>query len=435
MTLLALSAAWLAGVYLALLYDVPASALGLFFLASVLLLFALVTSFRRLSLVALLPAVVLLGTLRVATQADDGASTLLEYHGPSIRVEGVVDSDPEPAGIAARFRLRAERIELSGEWTEVSGELLVTVRESGGLVGARDRPYFRYGDRLSLQGRLEAPPELEGFDYPAYLDAQGIGSVMSFPTATLLDEGHGAPFYRWLYRTRRSISDSLALAVPEPQASLGQALLLGIRHNLPDDVVEDFRRTGTSHVLAISGMHVAILLGIALAVGQWAFGRRHHLYLVLPFLAIWLYALISGLSPSAARAAVMGSVYLVALLLGRPRSVLPALAFAAAVMVAVNPLVLRSVSFQLSFSAMVGIAFLAEPLSQWIRARYRDPAASAGPAASLLDAASYAVAMTIAATIATLPLSPSTSSGCLWWECPRHSWSYRRCPSCSSPTL
>ena len=128
----------------------PASALALFLLASVLLLFALVTSLRRLSLVALLPIVVLLGTLRVATQADDGASALLEYHGPAIRVEGVVGSDPEPVGIATRFRLRAERIELSGEWTEVSGELLVTVRESGGLVGARERPYFQYGDRLSL---------------------------------------------------------------------------------------------------------------------------------------------------------------------------------------------------------------------------------------------------------------------------------------------
>ena len=104
------------------------------------------------------------------------------------------------------------------------------------------------------------------------------------------------------------------------------------------------------------------------------------------------------------QAAVMGSAYLVALLLGRPRIVLPALAFAAAVVVAINPLVLRSVSFQLSFSAMAGIAFLAEPLGQWIRVRYRDPAASASPATSLLDAASYAVSMTIAATIATLPL-------------------------------
>ena len=116
-------------------------------------------------------------------------------------------------------------------------------------------------------------------------------------------------------------------------------------------MVDDFRSAGASHVLAISGLHVGILLGITLAISGQVFGRRRQLYLVLPLVLMWLYALMSGMSPSVTRAAIMGSVYLAALFLGRPRSVLPALGFAAAVMVAINPDVIGSVSFQLSFAA------------------------------------------------------------------------------------
>ena len=194
MTLLALPVAWLADVYLALLYDVPACALVLFLLVSVLLLFSLISLFRRFSLGRCCRLSCCSGPYEsqpTATMVRRPCWGIIARRSVLREIEG---SDSEPAGVVTRFRLGAERIKRSvqhGKWTEISGELLITVRESGGLVRARDRPYFRYGDRLPLQGRLDTPPELEGFDYPAYLDAQDIGSVMSFPTATLLAEGHG----------------------------------------------------------------------------------------------------------------------------------------------------------------------------------------------------------------------------------------------------
>ena len=409
MTLLSLAAVWVLGVFLADRFDAHEVALGLFLVASVFLL-ALLLTLRRSPMLALLAVALLLGMLRVESFGGDRTSALAAYHSRlPLQVQGVVVRDPEPAGAATRFRLRVDQIRPAGEWTEVSGDALVTLRASAELVRQREAPHFRYGDRLLLEGALEAPPDLEDFDYPAFLARQGIGSVMTFPDATLLEEGQGAAFYRWLYPTRRSIADSLARVVPEPQASLGQAKLLGLRDNLPEDTVEDFRATGTSHVLAISGLHLSILLGISLAISQWVFGRRRQVYLILPFTLIWLYALISGMSPSVTRAAIMGSVYLAALLLGRPRSVLPALGFAAAVMVAINPNVLWSVSFQLSFTAMAGIALLTQPISLWLQSLYdyrlgtRRGGSRTAPT-PILQAASYTVAMTIAATIATLPL-------------------------------
>ena len=95
-------------------------------------------------------------------------------------------------------------------------------------------------------------------------------------------------------------------------------MLLGVRDNIPDDVVEDFRATGTSHLLAISGLHVGILLAIALGISTRVFGRRHYYYLIAPLVAIWLYALLAGMSPSIGRAAIMSTVPLAALGLGRP---------------------------------------------------------------------------------------------------------------------
>ena len=203
---------------------------------------------------------------------------------------------------------------------------------------------------------------------------------------------------------RLRLAASLAESVPEPESSLVQALLLGLRDDLPDDMTESFRRTGTAHVLAISGLHIGILLALSLGLSGRLLGRRHQLYLLPPLALVWLYALLSGMSPSVTRAAIMGSVYLAALFLGRPRSVLPALGLAAAVMVAISPGVLWSVSFQLSFAAMIGIAALAGPIAEWLRRQYDGQARNGAGAAMLLDGVSYSAAMTIGATATTLPL-------------------------------
>ena len=404
MTLLSLAAGFLLGVYLADRFSLSVAALALFALAASLLVPQLI-AVRRPVLPGLVLVALVLGMLRVEALHGDDTSALVSYHGKrSSRVEGVVESDPEAVGAATRLRLRVDRIGPGDKWDEVSGRILVTTREPAELVRQRERPYFRYGDRVLLEGVVEAPPQLDEFDYPSYLARQGIGSVMSFPEVTLLDEGHGFALYRWLYSVRRRIADSLGQAVPEPQASLGQALLLGLRDSLPEELVDDFRATGTSHILAISGLHLGILLGMSLSVSQHWFGRRRNLYLVLPLLLIWLYALISGMSPSVTRAAIMGSVYVAALFFGRPRSAFPALGLAAVLMVAVNPDVLWSISFQLSFAAMAGIALMAEPLSERIQAFYQVRLKPESAPSQLLSPVSHVAAMTIAATVATLPL-------------------------------
>jgi competence protein ComEC len=202
---------------------------------------------------------------------------------------------------------------------------------------------------------LETPPVFEDFDYKSYLAHQGIYSIIYYPRIEVLGEGKGFKPLQWLYSFRENLSNSLAGALPEPQGSLAQGILLGIRSNIPYSVTQAFSRTGTAHILAISGLHISIIIGVLLSVLILLFGRQHSIYIWLTLIAIWIYALLTGMRPPVIRATVMGSLFLIAEYLGRQRSAITALAFAAAVMVGVQPQILWSVSFQLSFMAMLGL--------------------------------------------------------------------------------
>ncbi len=399
------AAGFLAGLILGARWDAPIGTVLLFATAA-LFAVALSVSARRFLLPSLAVGALILGVLRAGTVEELGVDLGPYRDAPGLMVEGVVSDDPTGSGSALTFRLSAERLRTGYDspWREVSGYVRVTARVPSYLAGSREAPFVRYGDELALTGSLEKPQRFDGFDFPAYLESQGIGWVMSFPEVELIGEDGGSPFYRWLYSLRRDMAGAMTVAIPEPQASFGQAILLGIRDGAPESLTEDFRRAGTAHLLAISGLHVGILLALSISASEFLLGRRRQFYLALPLLAIWMYALTSGASDSAIRAAIMGTVYIVAIAVGRPRSLIPALALAAALMAALEPRVLTRVSFQLSFAAMMGIAIYYEALSdriaEWI---------GLGPEredwwATSLRGLAMAVGVTVAATLATTPL-------------------------------
>ena len=375
----------------------------LLFAAAALLGALLLVNLRWSPLVALVALAFILGVARMAMAGD---APLPSYASPGLQqVEGVVLSDVEALGSFARFRLGVERIQPGGgRWADVEGTLLVTARPPVEIARSREAPYFRFGDRLLIEGRISEPPQLEEFDYAAYLARQGISEVLDARSITLIGEGEGSAFYRSLYEFRRRLAASIATVVPEPQAALGQATLLGLRRNIPPELTEAFRRTGTAHLLAISGLHVGILLSISLAASAVLLGRKHHLHLIAPLAVIWLYGLLAGMSPSATRACIMGSVYLASLAFGRQRGSLAPIGCAAALMVAVSPSVLYSISFQLSFAAIAGIAAFSDVLGEsprsFIERRAGWHSGWRSPLAAVVDM----LGVSLAATVATLPL-------------------------------
>ncbi len=403
MTLVLLSGAWTAGL-LAGLYLEAGQGPSVLLAVAAACLVALLRVAGRPLWPGLLGAVLVAGLVRVEAAGDPATLDVPQPQAAALR--GYVATDPEISGRAVGFTLRVVEMDLGEGWTGDEGRVLVRARPTTELVMARgESPYFRYGDLLEVEGRLEEPPDLGEFDYRKYLAAQGIAFVMPFPDrVALLEEGGGNPARAFLYDARRRVSYKLDEALPEPQASLAQALLLGLRDRIPEEMAEEFRNTGTSHLLAISGLHVGTVLVMSTAAGAWVLGRRRQVYLVLPLAAVWGYALLSGLSPSVERAAIMGSVYLLAILAGRPRTILPALALAAAVMAGKDPSVLKDLSFQLSFTAMAGIALLLTWYAPWLGAGASVASSSGpwwrGPAGWCMAA----VAVSLAATLATLPL-------------------------------
>ena len=236
MKLVALAAAWIAGLLVGLETNVYLPALVLFSLSALILAWL----FRSKGVSpwpALLAVFVAAGVLRVEASEAQGFLVPSDTLQP-VKVRGLVVNDPEFSGPGVEFILSVDAVEMGQGWEESQGKLLVLARPPGSLVLAREEPYFRYGDRLELEGRLKEPPVLGDFDYRAYLANQGIYSTMPFPQEVrLIAEGEGNPARGGVYALRRELSEGIATALPEPQASLAEALLLGRRGNLEVDPI------------------------------------------------------------------------------------------------------------------------------------------------------------------------------------------------------
>ena len=409
MKLAFLAAAWIAGTMLGLEVDPPLLPVGLLMLA-ILLLALLSRAVHWPVWPALLAGVLLLGLLRVEAVPGAAAPSLLKDDGPTVLI-GRISDDPEPTARRIRFPFDVNAVDEAGVMKPVSARILVYATPPESLLAELDGGYFRYGDELRLEGELRRPQPFGRFDYPAYLANQGISGILYTHSAHMLPPEPGSlrsALLGKVFDLRRALADRLEQAMTEPHASLAQALLLGLRSALPEDVEESFRRTGTSHLLAISGLHVGVILALTMVAASRLLGRRWHVYLAISVAVVWGYALVSGLPISVVRAAIMGTVLLLAWAVGRPRSVLPSLALSAAVMVGVDPKVLGQVSFQLSFTALAGIV-VALPyqarISGWV-ARRAESAATWRRAWFWEGSgvASSALVISTAATVATWPL-------------------------------
>ncbi len=194
---------------------------------------------------------------------------------------------------------------------------------------------------------------------------------------------------------RARAAAGLGEGMPAREAALARGFVLGADEGIDAATEEDFRRSGLSHLLAVSGENVTLLCLLALPVlGLLGIPLRERLLWLLGLIAV--YVPLAGAGPSIQRAAVMGAAGLAATLAGRRASRLHALALAAAVTLAVAPGVAGDVGWQLSFAAVLGILLLATPLRQGLVARLGT--------GRWRRALAEGVAVTVAATLATAPL-------------------------------
>ncbi len=203
------------------------------------------------------------------------------------------------------------------------------------------------GDRVQVHGSIR-PPSPD--DYGAYLARIGaIGTLRADMLELLPADGTLA---RTLEDIRRSASDGLDRALPEPEAGLAAGILIGLRDRVDRDLAAAFTTAGASHVVAISGWNIAI---VASTLGALAGGVRRRRRALLMALGIVAYVAFVGPSPSVVRAAGMAGVALLARELGRPGSAAAALGWACTVLLLLDPAWVDDAGFRLSVLATAGI--------------------------------------------------------------------------------
>lgn len=322
-----------------------------------------------------------------------GPDSLAQYNerGP-LRVYGVVSAEPSVRATYTQLELAAREVELAGQRRAVRGKVVLNVPHD---------PAYEYGDLLGITGTLETPPVLGDFSYREYLAARGVHSLMRRAQVAKLGQRDGSGLLRALLRAKSALRQVIEDILPQPEAGLLSGILLGLGHTLPTYIAEAFRLVGLTHILVISGFNVglvaqAIILGAQRLIQRWA-------ALVASLGAIALYALFVGLSPPVARAALMGGLVVGAQLAGRRSHALTGLAAASLVMTAADPLLLWSVSFQLSFVATLALLILAPALERgvylWMVGRVGGDRAG-GWSRVLRDV----LLVTLAAQLMTLPL-------------------------------
>lgn len=236
------------------------------------------------------------------------------------------------------------------------------------LVTMPHYPVYKYGDLIEFDGKLKIPPSVAeamagkenfgDFDYKNYLAKDGVYFIMYNPRTKFISSGNGNFIYSAVFSFKNSFKLKLGRLVPEPEISLLNGLLLGERSGMSEELKNDFSITGTSHIVAVSGFNVTIIavivLELCLLIG---FSRNQAFWVSL--LAIISFIIMVGAPASAIRAGIMGGLVIVAMRAGRLNTISTAIIFAATLMIAANPKVLRfDVGFQLSFLAVMGLVWV-----------------------------------------------------------------------------
>ena len=286
------------------------------------------------------------------TYAQQHVPDMTLFSHKRIEVAGVIRE--EPIMTETSQRLIVEVTELQAQIVHVPVRIAIQLRKY---------PAYRKGDIMRLEGIFEAS---------AY---DGKTSGMLFSTQTeKTGEEKASIFFSWMEPSRRAFDAHVDAALPEPHAGFMKGLLLGERATLPADLLEQFKITGTSHIIALSGYNITIVGTFLVEI---------LLMLTVPFwMTFWiasgsiiLFVLIAGAQASLVRAAIMGILVLVAAREGRTYHMTNALVCAAAIMLVLNPYLLRfDVGFELSFLATLGLVYLTLPVDRvftflWYRTR------------------------------------------------------------------
>lgn len=322
------------------------------------------------------------GAAMLHSESPDPLQKLAGIAPGEVSVEGRVASPPEPAGVGYGADLLVDRLYYEKDDIIVGGKLRVQSPDLS--VGV--------GDKVRVRGEISTPGSSGDFDYRRYLSTKGISGLLYAQTVEPIEGGRG-----WIGAVHDRTDVALGYGLRPEEAAIVRGIVIGDRSRISEETEEDFRRSGISHILAISGIHVAVLsAAVYLLLRSMAIPPvvRNPVTMAL----LWLYVVVAGAPPSAVRAAVVATLVLAAPLLGRQISPLHFMTTMLAAVLAYNPQLVYSVGFQLSVTAVFGILLLRRPFIKMFERTVFRPFKK--PNRALLNL----LAVSLAAQIATAPI-------------------------------
>src|SRR3989338_3797573 len=276
--------------------------------------------------------------------------------GMVIQLNGYVDEEPDINGDRAQLVFRVKELIVPDKKLMVDERILIYTNAF---------PKYKFGDKISVIGVLKTPKNfVEDFDYVTYLKKQNIRTTMSFPKINKEDslrlgffEKTKIGLYKKIFGLKNRFELAINKSISEPNASFINGIILGSRQNIPEEMKEAFNKTGTTHILAISGYNIMIISWAVLAGLVYFFRRRKAFWISV--VVIILFTVLTGASASVVRASLMGLLLLFANGYGRLYDAKNSIILAGAVMVYINQFALVfDIGFQLSFLAVMGLLYI-----------------------------------------------------------------------------
>ncbi len=296
-------------------------------------------------------------------------------------------------------------------WTTVKGKVLV-------YASGEEARNLRYGDKVELSGRVFLPETRRnpgGFDFRKYLAESGIYVCMRAEDIRSVEPGHGNPIFAFIHSLKNRLRDSLSAgSMGRDEEAFLRAIVLGERREIGDEFKEALRKTNTMHILAISGLNVAILAWVIYSLFTRLFLVPQTISSLVTIVLLFPYAVLTGMAPPVVRACLMCGAFLLAPLLKKRSDAINGLAFAAAVILLFRPGDLFTASFQLSFMVVLAILLLGDRIFYWCVWLFRlrpDPGyATVGPQRRwayrrLAEPPLRLFSVSVAAFIGSLPLT------------------------------
>ncbi|GAA4320253.1 ComEC/Rec2 family competence protein [Flaviaesturariibacter amylovorans] len=280
-----------------------------------------------------------------------------------------------------------------GRWQAATGKALLYLRKEG------QPPALSYGSRVLVRKALE-PIRNSGnpgaFDYARYTLFQGITHqlFLSGDDLTVLKGNEGSALQGALFAAKARIVEILKRYVPGTrEQGLAEALLIGYKADLDPELVQAYTNTGVVHIIAISGMHLALVYALLLGLTT-PLRKSKWLRFTLVVAGLWLFSGLVGGGASVLRSAVMFTLLALGQLIGREGASMNSLLLAALLLLALNPFLLWDLGFQLSFTAVGGILLFYGPIYRALPLRNK-----------ALDTLWKLCAVSLAAQVLTTPLS------------------------------